>query len=69
MGGFMDKIKKHRSHITGKIGCRPFGKYKEILKKKEEVAWLKQQEEIIIHEDQRGFSNHIRIVEKLKKSK
>jgi hypothetical protein len=64
----MDKIKKHRSHLRGKSGCRPFGKYKEILNRKEEDAWLNQQEKIIIHEDQKEFVNHIRIVEKRKKS-
>ena len=65
----MDRIKKHRSHIKGKIGCKPFGKYQENLKKKEAAEWVNQKEKDIIHEDNKEFANHIRIVKQSKNSK
>jgi hypothetical protein len=37
--------RKHRSHLRGKLQCRPFGKYKRKLQKLEEREWIKKEKE------------------------
>lgn len=42
----MERIKKHKSHLTGKRARhRPFGKFNKILKK-EEINWLRNADEL-----------------------
>jgi len=36
----MERIKKHKSHISGRFKCRPFGKYKKKIQREEFNKWL-----------------------------
>jgi hypothetical protein len=40
----MYKIKKHKSHISGRFKCRPFGKFKKKVQKEEWEEWLKNKQ-------------------------
>jgi hypothetical protein len=40
-----NKTSKHRSHLKGRLGCKPWGKYKKKLQKQEEREWIKKEKE------------------------
>lgn len=40
----MNKTKKHKSHVSGRFKCRPFGNYKKKIQKEEFEKWLEEKQ-------------------------